>query len=57
MNVVHLLAGNVVVPVREVRRNAQGQITQVKQQKHWPYVKHFYYYSAVGLFSEFRNQG
>jgi hypothetical protein len=39
-----VITGNAAAPVWEVRRNAQGQITQVQHRKHWPYVKHYYFH-------------
>src|SRR3990172_9554294 len=39
-----IIAGNAAAPVWEVRRNAQGQITQVQHRKTWPHVKHYHFH-------------
>jgi len=31
-------------PVWEVNRNAQGQITEIRHRKNWPFVRHFYFH-------------
>lgn len=39
-----IITGNAAAPVWEVLRNAQGQITQVRHRKSWPYVKHYHFH-------------
>ena len=39
-----VITGNAAAPVWEVKRNTQGQITQVQHRKRWPYVKHYYFH-------------
>jgi hypothetical protein len=39
-----VITGNAPAPVWEVKRNAQGKITELRHRKHWPYVKHYYFH-------------
>jgi len=39
-----VLTGNAPAPLWEVKRNAQGQIIEVRHRKQWPYVKHYYFH-------------
>jgi hypothetical protein len=39
-----VITGNAPAPVWEVKRNAQGQITELRHRKKWPYVKHYYFH-------------
>ena len=36
-----VITGNAPAPVWEVKRNAEGRITDVRHRKQWPYVKHY----------------
>jgi hypothetical protein len=38
-----VIKGIAPAPVWEVKRNADGQITEIRHRKNWPYVKHFYF--------------
>jgi hypothetical protein len=39
-----VIKGIAPAPVWEVKRNADGQITEIRHRKNWPYVKHFYFH-------------
>lgn len=39
-----VITGNAPAPVWEVKRNGQGQITDLHHRKKWPYVKHYYFH-------------
>lgn len=38
-----VLVGRAPAPLWEVRRNPQGQITDVRRLEHWPHVQHYYF--------------
>jgi hypothetical protein len=38
-----VLVGRAPAPLWEVRRNAQGQITELRRTERWPYVQHYYF--------------
>ena len=38
-----VLVGRAPAPLWEVRRNAQGQITELRRTQRWPYVQHYYF--------------
>jgi hypothetical protein len=37
------LVARAPAPLWEVRRNAQGQITELRRTEQWPYVQHYYF--------------
>jgi hypothetical protein len=39
-----VITGNAPAPIWEVKRNAAGQITEIRHRKNWPYVKHYYFH-------------
>jgi hypothetical protein len=39
-----VIAGNAPAPIREVKRNTAGQITEIRHRKNWPFVKHYYFH-------------
>src|SRR5215831_16570841 len=39
-----VITGNAPAPTWEVKRNAAGQITEIRHRKNWPYVKHYYFH-------------
>jgi hypothetical protein len=43
-----VIMGNAPAPIWEVRRNAKGQITQVRHRETWPYVQHYYFHLIDG---------
>jgi hypothetical protein len=38
-----VLVGRTPAPLWEVRRNGQGQITELRRTEQWPYVQHYYF--------------
>ena len=38
-----VLVGRAPAPLWEVRRNGQGQITELRRTEQWPYVQHYYF--------------
>ena len=38
-----VLVGRAPAPLWEVRRNGQGQITELRRTQQWPYVQHYYF--------------
>jgi hypothetical protein len=38
-----VLVGRAPAPLWEVRRNGQGQITELRRTAQWPYVQHYYF--------------
>lgn len=38
-----VLTGRAPAPLWEVRRNTQGQITEVQRARQWPHVQHYYF--------------
>src|SRR5665811_1528775 len=43
VGVFAVLVGRAPAPLWEVRRNAQGQITELRRTQQWPYVQHYYF--------------
>ena len=43
VGVFAVLVGRAPAPLWEVRRNAQGQITELRRTQRWPYVQHYYF--------------
>ena len=39
-----VITGNAQAPIWEVKRNAAGQITEIRHRKNWPFVKHYYFH-------------
>jgi hypothetical protein len=39
-----VIKGNAPAPVWEVKRNAEGRITELRHRKTWPFVRHFYFH-------------
>ena len=39
-----VIKGNAPAPIWEVKRNGDGQITEIRHRKSWPYVRHFYFH-------------
>ena len=39
-----VIKSNAPAPIWEVKRNGQGQITEIRHRKSWPYVRHFYFH-------------
>jgi hypothetical protein len=39
-----VIKGNAPAPVWEVKRNAEGRITEIRHRKSWPFVRHFYFH-------------
>jgi hypothetical protein len=39
-----VITGNAPAPIWEVKRNAAGQITEIRHRKNWPFVKHYYFH-------------
>jgi hypothetical protein len=40
-----VLVGRAPAPLWQVRRNGQGQITELRRTEPWPYVQHYYFQS------------
>jgi hypothetical protein len=36
-----VIKGNAPAPIWDVKRNGDGQITEIRHRKSWPYVRHF----------------
>ena len=43
VGVFAVLVGRAPAPLWEVRRNGQGQITELRRTEQWPYVQHYYF--------------
>src|SRR5438128_6824041 len=39
-----VIKGNAPAPVWEVKRNAEGRISDLRHRKTWPFVRHFYFH-------------
>lgn len=39
-----VITGRAPAPVWEVKRNAKGQIMEIRHRKTWPYVKHYFFH-------------
>jgi len=51
-----VIKGIAPAPVWEVKRNADGQITEIRHRKSWPYVKHFYFHLIVRNGAMYRSE-
>jgi hypothetical protein len=39
-----VIKSNAPAPIWEVKRNAEGRITDIRHRKNWPYVRHFFFH-------------